>query len=277
MRSPIAPRRWWNFCDARAAITRNSSVCQDLGPLLTLRIKSGNGTDDGRAGASIGRERIATLHAQRCHWADTLVTYSILTTLVAGLLMTGLYRDADDRLRTGDIAVDLLKPLRYPLYLFSDGLGRSAYQLLFTVVPTLAVAWPLFGFSPPASPGYALAFLAALGLALSVSFAIGYLIALLAFWFLTTMHFRFAVAGFITAFSGSFLPLWFFPPGWAAVARALPFQYLGFVPAAAYMGEMAAAELTLTLAGGVAWTLALLGLAYALWSASVRRLVVQGG
>ncbi len=194
-----------------------------------------------------------------------MVTYSILTTLVAGLLMTGLYREADDRLRTGDIAVDLLKPLRYPLYLFSDGLGRSAYQLLFTVVPTLAVAWPLFGFSPPASPGYALAFLVALGLALSVSFAISYLIALLAFWFLTTMHFRFAVAGFITAFSGSFLPLWFFPPGWAAVARALPFQYLGFVPAAAYMGKMAAAEL------------ALLGLAYALWSASVRRLVVQGG
>ncbi len=206
-----------------------------------------------------------------------MVTYSILTTLVAGLLMTGLYRDADDRLRTGDIAVDLLKPLRYPLYLFADGLGRSAYQLLFTVIPTVAVAWPLFGFSPPASPGYALAFLLALALALSVSFAIGYLIALLAFWFLTTMHFRFAMAGFITAFSGSFLPLWFFPPGWAAVARSLPFQYLGFVPAAAYMGEMPPGELGLTLAGGVAWTLGLLALTSWLWTASVRRLVVHGG
>ena len=206
-----------------------------------------------------------------------MVTYSILTTLVTGILMTGLYRDADDRLRTGDIAVDLLKPLRYPLYLFADGLGRSAYQLLFTAAPTLAVAWPLFGFSRPASPGHALAFLAALGLALSVSFALGYLIALLAFWFLTTMHFRFAMAGFITAFSGSFLPLWFFPPGWAAVARALPFQYLGFVPAAAYMGELPPGELGLTLLGGLAWTLALLGLTWVLWSASVRRLVVQGG
>jgi ABC-2 type transport system permease protein len=206
-----------------------------------------------------------------------MVTYSILTTLVAGLLMMGLYHDADDRLRTGDIAVDLLKPLRYPLYLFADGLGRSAYQALFTVLPTLAVAWPLFGFSPPASPGHALAFLAALAIALSVSYALSYLIALLAFWFLTTMHFRFAVAGFVTAFSGSFLPLWFFPPGWAAVARALPFQYLGFVPAAAYMGEIPVPELGLTLAGGVAWTAALLALAGWLWSASVRRLVVQGG
>ncbi len=206
-----------------------------------------------------------------------MVTYSILTTLVGGVLMTGLYQDADDRLRTGDIAVDLIKPLRYPLYLFAHQLGRSAFQLLFTVAPTLVVAWLLFGFTPPASAGYGLAFLVALAIALGVSYALGYLIALLAFWFLTTMHFRFAMAGFFTAFSGSFLPLWFFPPGWAAVATALPFQYMGFVPAATYLGELPPRELVATLGLGGAWTVGLLGFASWLWSASVRRLVVQGG
>lgn len=206
-----------------------------------------------------------------------MVAYAILNTAVAALLMDRLYRDADDRLRTGDIAVDLVKPLRYPLFLLADQLGRSAYQLLFTVTPTVAVAWLLFGFSPPASPGHALAFLAALAIALLVSYALSYLIALLAFWFLTTMHFEWTLMGFTAVFSGSFLPLWFFPPGWASLARALPFQYLGFVPAAAYMGKIPPAELFGTLGVGMVWAAALLGLTGLLWSAAVRRLVVQGG
>jgi ABC-2 type transport system permease protein len=102
-------------------------------------------------------------------------------------------------------------------------------------------------------------------------------VALLAFWFLTTLHFEWALMGLITVFSDSFLPLWFFPPGWAELARALPFQFLGFVPAAIYMGKLANSDIWPTLAIGVVWTLVLLGITVWIWSASMKRLVVQGG
>jgi len=206
-----------------------------------------------------------------------MVTYAIITTGLGTLLMQGLVTDADDRLRTGDIAVDLLKPLRYPLFLFADQLGRSAFQCLFTMVPTVAIAWLLFGFNAPASPVHALAFVLALVLALVISYAIGFLVALLAFWFLTTFHFAWAVGALSTAFAGTFLPLWFFPPGWEMLARSLPFQFMGFVPAATYMGELPGRELMLTLGLGLLWAATLLGAIRWLWSASIRRLVIQGG
>jgi ABC-2 type transport system permease protein len=206
-----------------------------------------------------------------------MMLYTILNTVVSAILMDGLMGEANKQLNTGNIALDLLKPLHYPLYLFTDQLGKSAFRLIFAVLPTLLFAGLVFGFATPASPGYGLAFLVALLIALLISFALGYLIALLSFWFLTTMHFEWAFIGLMAVFSGSYLPIWFFPPGWLEVAQALPFQFLGYVPAALYMGKISGESIWLTLSIGIVWTVGLLSITGWLWSTSIKRLVVQGG
>jgi len=208
---------------------------------------------------------------------DQMVTYAILNSAMYAALMTGLYSEVDGRLRSGDIGIDLLRPARYPLMLLADQLGRAAYRLLFMVIPTVALAALAFGFSPPASLAAGIGYVVALPLAIAISYAIGYLIALLAFWFLTTFHFSWAIGALITVFSGSVLPLWFFPGRWEIVARALPFQFLGFVPAATWMGELAGADLILTWLLGAAWAVAILALTTWLWTRAITRLVVQGG
>jgi len=206
-----------------------------------------------------------------------MITYVILNSAIYVVLMYEMFEEVDDRLRTGDIAVDLIKPMRYPLYLLADQLGNTAYRLAFYVAPTVFVAALLFGLTAPASPLHAAAFVMAMIIATILSFAFGYLIALLAFHFLTTLHFSWTFLGLVIMFSGSFLPLWFFPAGWADVARALPFQFLGFVPAAIYMGKMPVTEIAPTLAVGLMWIVLLMCAAALMWAVSMRRLVVQGG
>lgn len=61
---------------------------------------------------------------------DQRVTYGILNSLMYAALFTGLYSEVDVRLRSGDIAIDLLRPVRYPLMLRADHLGRAAYRLV---------------------------------------------------------------------------------------------------------------------------------------------------
>ena len=140
-----------------------------------------------------------------------MVSYAILSTCITAVrLNSTITRTVDERLNTGNIAIDLIKPLRYPLYLAADGLGSAAYQALFTTLPTLVIAGVAFGFQPPASGVAFLAFLASVALALALSFAIGYLIALCAFWVLTTFHFEWTINTLIKVFSGRFLPFWFF-------------------------------------------------------------------
>lgn len=208
---------------------------------------------------------------------DQMITYAILNSALYAVVLTQLYNDVDDRLRTGDIAIDLLRPVRYPGMLLADQLGRAAYRLVFMIVPIAVFSALIFGFSPPVSSVAAAGFVLSLPLTMLISYAIGYLIALLAFWFLTTFHFSWAIGGLTTVFSGSFLPLWFFPDGWALVARLLPFQFLGFVPAAIWMGELSGTELVTTLITGVLWAALLLALTGWLWQRATARLVVQGG
>ncbi|QLG38992.1 MULTISPECIES: ABC-2 family transporter protein [unclassified Paenibacillus] len=208
---------------------------------------------------------------------EQMITYSIINTLLAALLLTGISTKVDNSLKTGSIASELIKPLSYPLHLLSEGLGNSFYQLVFTSIPSLFIAWIFFGFLPPASATHFLFFLIALILALAISFLLGYLISLLAFWLMNHFALNWMLGGFITIFSGSFLPLWFFPESWVTITKMLPFLYLGYLPAAIYLGTIKVQEIGTFILTGLAWTAGLTLLVCWLWNRAIKRLVVQGG
>jgi ABC-2 type transport system permease protein len=208
---------------------------------------------------------------------DDMVTYVILNAAMFAFILTSLFNDVDTRLRTGDIAIDIMRPIQYPLMVLADQLGRAAYRVVFVVIPIVVVSALVFGFAMPASIHAGVGFIAVLVLSLFISYSIGYLIALLSFWFLTTFHFNWAIGALTTLFSGAFLPLWFFPDGWARVAGLLPFQFLGFVPAATWMGQLTGTDLWSTIAVGTLWSGVLLSLTRLLWDRATRQLVVQGG
>ena len=208
---------------------------------------------------------------------QTMVTYSILSTLISGILLSGVTGKVSESLRSGSIASELVKPLSYPLYLFANEMGRASYQFVFVLVPTFIVAFFYFGIKPPASAAHLAAFAAALVLSLLISFLLGYMISLIAFWFLTVFALEWTLGAMLTIFSGQFLPIWFFPSGWAEIAKGLPFQYVGYIPAALYMGYIPKVQVGTTLLLGVVWVLILFLFVSWLWWKAIKRLVVQGG
>ncbi len=209
---------------------------------------------------------------------EQMIAYSVLNTLTFSLLLNyNVTGKVESSLKSGSIGTELLKPLSYPLYLLADGLGSSLYQLVFTVTPSFLLAWLLFGMLPPASGLHLAAFGIALLFALMISFLIGYLIALIAFWLLTPFALTWMLGGFITIFAGGFLPIWFFPEGWARAAALLPFPYMGYIPAALYLGKIEQADVAATLLIGIVWIAALWLAVMALWHRAIKRLVIQGG
>jgi ABC-2 type transport system permease protein len=135
----------------------------------------------------------------------------------------------------------------------------------------------MFGFQAPPSIWNAAAFLVSIGLALSISFAFACLIIMFAFYFLATFHFVWTFGAMKSLFAGSLVPFWFYPDELRTVAELLPFQFLGFFPAAAWMGQLSTAEIFRGLALGVIWSIALLGFCSWLWGRITSRLIVQGG
>lgn len=208
---------------------------------------------------------------------EQMITYSIINTLLGALLLNDISEKVDNSLKSGSIASELIKPLSYPLRLLSEGLGNTFYQLMFTSIPSLFIAWTFFGFLPPASAMYFLGFLLALVFALIISFLLGYLVSLLAFWLMNHFALSWMMGGLITIFSGSFLPLWFFPESWLTVTKSLPFLYLGYFPAAVYLGTLTVYDMGRFIIIGLAWIAGLTFLVCWLWNKAIKRLVVQGG
>lgn len=196
---------------------------------------------------------------------------------VCGLMGGGFEDELIERIRTGDIAVDLYRPADLQAWWFSANAGRSAYQFLGRGVAPMVFGALVFGFTLPSGPGAWLAFLVAVALGSVVGFAIWYAVAMSAFWFLDGQGVvQVAWLGGLF-FSGMLLPLNVFPGTLGEIARLLPWASLLQVPADVYLGRYEGRALAGAYAFQACWALVLLGVGRAAQAAATRKVVVQGG
>jgi ABC-2 type transport system permease protein len=194
----------------------------------------------------------------------------------AGLIGGGFETEFHERIRNGDVAIDLYRPVDLQLWWLASDLGRAAFHLLGRGVVPLAVGALAFELALPASPGTWLLFLVAVLLAVVVSFALRYLFALCGFWLLDATGLSALSMLLSTFFSGMLLPLSVFPGAFGETARLLPWAATLQVPADVLMGTQpggAAAGLAFQLS----WALVLLAAGRLVQAAATRKVVVQGG
>ena len=199
------------------------------------------------------------------------------------LLMTvalwggGTTDDLAERIRTGDVAIDLYRPVGLvPWYLASD-LGRAAYHFLTR-------GWPRRWSGSCCSTSRCRRrgprprpFLVSLVLAVTTSFAIRFLVAASAFWLLDQSGVR-MLSGVTALFlSGMVLPLVIFPEPLRSIALALPWASYLQTPADIWLGHRVGLDLLAALGLQVIWVVVLLGLCQVTVAAATRKVVVQGG
>ncbi|MFE3638979.1 ABC transporter permease [Streptomyces sp. NPDC059168] len=179
-----------------------------------------------------------------------------------------------ERIRTGEVAIDLYRPVDLQGWWLANDLGRALFQLLGRGVVPFAFGALVFETALPDDVGTWSAFLVSVALAMVVSFGIRYLVALTGFWLMdgTGALQALMVTGIFC--SGMTLPLNAFPGTLGEIVRALPWAAQVQVPADVLMGT--AAPLPSFLFQG-AWAVVLLAAGRLLQTAAARRVVVQGG
>lgn len=185
--------------------------------------------------------------------------------------------DLSDRIKSGDVTTDFLRPLDVQAATVVTELGKAVYALLPRGVPSIAIGALFVGLGTPASAWtWVLAFIS-LGLGLVVSQTTVYLLTTAGFWLvelrgLQTMYMM--LSGFL---AGLFVPVSLFPHWLERIAHATPFPAMMQYPIDIFTehgGSTGSAEriaaqcfwIALTCAAG--WWLTRLGR---------RRLEVQGG
>lgn len=188
----------------------------------------------------------------------------------------GFQDDFAARIRTGDIAVDLYRPVDLQSWWLAHDLGRAGFQLLGRGLVPTAVGAVAFGLRLPTDPLLWMAFFVAVLLGVIVSFGIRYLVVLLGFWLLDARGVQQLAGIFGMFFSGMLLPLPVFPGALGDVAQQLPWSCLLQVPADILLGRHES-DLLQALGFQVVWAVVLLLGGRALGAVATRKVVVQGG
>ncbi len=181
------------------------------------------------------------------------------------------------RIRSGDIATDLYRPVDFQAYSLALDLGRAGFQALARGVPPFLVGALFFDLTLPDRPTVVGAFVVAAVLATVASFALRFLVGLAAFWILDDRGPAQLVGVVLMFFSGFILPVNFFPGWLEAVARALPFQVMLQVPIEVFLGRYRGVELLGALGLQALWCAVLLGAGRLVLRSAMQKLVIQGG
>jgi ABC-2 type transport system permease protein len=207
---------------------------------------------------------------------ETIVAYAV----IAMILKISFTQDdmmTAQKIRTGAMAMDLIKPIRYLYMSFSECVGQSVFHWFSRSLPLLVFSVFLFDVALPADPARYSYLLVSGAFGYLILFEINFLIGLLAFWFIENFAFQLMKFSLITLFSGAILPVDFFPLSLQGFISWIPFKYIYYVPTAIFTGHMTGPEAIDSIFRQFVWIVVLYLFAEWTWKRATAKLVIQGG
>ena len=211
----------------------------------------------------------------------TLITYVCMGQVIGVARNTYSHQrpafQTADRIRNGDIAIDLVRPVDYQALRLSDSLGLFLAEVILINLPVYIICVLAFGIDPPVSLEAAVGFLISLGGAFLIAFSVNYLISLTSFWTFELLGIRFAQKALTEILAGTIIPLALFPGWLRTVALWLPLQGMAHVPLSIYVGSIEGPDIWLEIAKQLCWATGMVLLTRLIWLRAIRSIVIQGG
>lgn len=205
-----------------------------------------------------------------------MTTYVLMSTIISTLVYSNVIENIDDRIRNGQISMDLIKPINFKTYMFCSMIGRSFFNFLFQLLPILAIGLIFIGIEYPSIQNLLL-FCVTLVNAIIIMFLISYSLGLIAFWTIRIWEADMLLGTLIRLFSGAWIPLWFFPKILVNISNFLPFRLVYFVPISVFLGKVELVDCMYLLIQQLIWIVVLFGVTRLMWHIAIRKLIIQGG
>lgn len=207
---------------------------------------------------------------------DTL-TYLTLTqsffTLMPHLGSMGL----SEHIISGQIAIELNRPLNFYLIYMAKRVGIFFYYFMFRFFPILFIG-AFFGLLRLPTSFLSLPFFfLSIFLGFWIAVSIMFLIESTAFWFESDRGLKVCMYGFFTFFSGLLIPLNYFPAWALSITKLLPFAYTFNAPVQIYLGLQTPRELLFNFLGQFIWVILLTLGSLKVLSIGDKKVVLHGG
>lgn len=197
--------------------------------------------------------------------------------LIGPLDVWGSSVDIGERIKSGDVTTEFLRPSSILGSALATNYGRGAFEFLPRSIPILIIGWLITGIRLPSSPlAYVLGFVSLL-MASALCYTYFFILQLAALWTGEYRGFTLLGMSIQQILCGFIVPVTWFPGWLLAIDRWLPFpsmfQTTADLLTSTTIGTAAIGPLALQ----AAWLVALVGLCQLLLAAGRRWVVVQGG
>jgi ABC-2 type transport system permease protein len=205
-----------------------------------------------------------------------LVTYIVLSFLMQ-LIYTMDEYIVENKVRSGTISMDLLKPINFRLYLFSMHLGTLAFRIIMQFIPAFIVSAYIFRILPVFSLQMFFYFLLSAIMGYLILYNLNYIVWMSTFWFYWSFSLVTIKDALIMVLSGALVPLWFMPTWLTDIIAFTPFGYIFSTPILIYLGMMPESDIFDNLTRQFVWIVILFLVGKGLWLMAKNKLVIQGG
>ncbi|MCE7000528.1 ABC-2 family transporter protein [Saccharothrix sp. S26] len=178
-----------------------------------------------------------------------------------------------ERVRSGDVVVDLYRPWHLQMALFAEDVGRAGFAVLVRFGPPVVFGALFFPFRWP-SVGVLPVFAVSVGLALAVSFGMRFLLNATTFWLLDNRGVQALYTALTWLLCGLAVPLAFFPDWALPIVWSTPFAAMLQAPVDVFLERGSPWPF---LSRQAFWAAVVLALGHLVLNRAVRKVVVQGG
>ena len=183
--------------------------------------------------------------------------------------------EVEQDVRTGRLAVQLIRPLSYVLSHLAKALGERIPRFVTTLVVGSAIAAVIVGPIPWTFSGIAM-FLAILPIAFLLDFLASFLVGLSAFWLESVNGIALLYMRAVMLLGGLIIPLEIYPEVLQAIFKRLPFASMIYAPGRMFVDPQAAMFFDAVLAQVMA-LIAFAGIVVAVQSVALKRVFTNGG
>ena len=209
---------------------------------------------------------------------DDILAYVVLGRILITMFNWGVNQYISDLIRTGTIGVRLLFPTNFVMTLYCAGIGNNFISnILFGGIPTLVFSMLILKVSLPYLSFNYVLFGISVFLGFTIMFLFDFLIGIFNFWTESGWAIQTIKSALLKFFSGSLIPISFFPKYLAMIANILPFKAVVDGPINILLGKYETMQAVRYLGYQSVWIVILGILVKLFFDRAVKEINIYGG
>lgn len=206
-----------------------------------------------------------------------MLAFTLVAVVLSMMFVTNVSGKINQQIREGDIVLDLMKPVRLLGCYLAEDIGSSLSSLVNKALPMFILIAVAFKIPLPKNIADAALFIVSSCFSYAILWLLSALVGLTAFWVTELGNLAMIKDAMVRIFSGSLIPLWYFPAWVQNTLAYTPFPYTYQTPLGIYVGKIGVLDAMRTIGLQALWASLFTGIVLFVWRRAKQVTMVQGG